>query len=1047
SAVGTYTIRFRLTPGTGSTCTTVTADVNVTTSQLPQSSNAGTPQLLACNIFETHLAGNHPFTGTGLWTVVRYPAGHPPSLYHPEDDTSFIYNMYPGVYRLRWTISNGIACPPSSNTTRIIVASATPSQADAGPDQTVCYGSPVRLQGNSPVLNEWGMWSVVPTGPVFSDPSDPKTIVTNLAINTLYTFTWKIINSCDTTEDQVNIQTSFSLGPPASNAGPDQCLQPSTVTTATLAGSNPSPGTGSWYQVPAPTPGVTITNPSLPNTTVTGLTPGTYRFEWVISYNSCSPTRDTVAITIADALTAPNAGPDRNICGDTIHLAGNLPGTGETGTWTQTAGGAGPVIEDPNSPTSAVTMLSAGYYQFNWTIRNGTCASSSDSVVFRISIPPSTAAAGNDRTLCGQDTLHLAATPPTAGAGTWSVVTAPNSPVFSGYNDPHAQVSGLITGTYTFRWTVTGGPYCPNSADDVTFTVYAAANAGPDQSLCDATTIELTGNTASVGVWTNISGPSVPVITPTVPASNKSTASGLVTGSYVFQYTVSYPGCSSSDQVTITISGQPTTAVTGPEQFLCKLTTPYTISLSANTPAPGHGTGAWSRIWPVSDPGASFSNVNNPMATYGPASAGLYIFKWTITDGTCSSSSELRVNLYDPPTPSNAGSGQTICGTVATMAANTPVAGIGTWTQVSGPNAASFTSVILPTTTVTGLIEGNYVFRWTIKNGTVCDSSTSTVAIVVHENPGAPLAGPDQRFCETTPPIQATLAGNTISPGTGQWSQAATDPVPGVTFSNAASPTAIATFPGYGTYHLVWTASKPYTLPAPGTCTLTDTVTIQVDRTPTVADAGPDISTCRFAPVFLAGTAPSVGTGTWSVDPASTGPGSPTFVSPHSPTTQVLGTSVGIYLFNWIVSNGVCLPDTDQVQVTILNFPPIAIAGSNKEICNGTSVQMNGNYPGVSPNFGTWSQTDGPVTVSFTDPNSPTTMVTGITAQGIYTVRWTVSNGGCSSFDEINITKYPDVALTCPENQTICDGGTATLSVSATGGSGTYVYTWESGPS
>jgi len=405
------------------------------------------------------------------------------------------------------------------------------------------------------------------------------------------------------------------------------------------------------------------------------------------------------------------------------------------------------------------------------------------------------------------------------------------------------------------------------------------------------------------------------------------------------------------------------------------------------------------------------------------------------------------VNLYDPPTPSNAGSGQTICGTVATMAANTPVAGIGTWTQVSGPNAASFTSVILPTTTVTGLIEGNYVFRWTIKNGTVCDSSTSTVAIVVHENPGAPLAGPDQRFCETTPPIQATLAGNTISPGTGQWSQAATDPVPGVTFSNAASPTAIATFPGYGTYHLVWTASKPYTLPAPGTCTLTDTVTIQVDRTPTVADAGPDISTCRFAPVFLAGTAPSVGTGTWSVDPASTGPGSPTFVSPHSPTTQVLGTSVGIYLFNWIVSNGVCLPDTDQVQVTILNFPPIAIAGSNKEICNGTSVQMNGNYPGVSPNFGTWSQTDGPVTVSFTDPNSPTTMVTGITAQGIYTVRWTVSNGGCSSFDEINITKYPDVALTCPENQTICDGGTATLSVSATGGSGTYVYTWESGPS
>jgi len=1053
SAVGTYTIRFRISPGTGAACNTVTADVNVTTSQLAQSSNSGTPQILACNIFQTHLAGNHAFKGTGLWTEVSHPAGHPASIYHPTDDTSFIYNLYPGVYRFRWTISYGTACPPNFDDTRVIVVAATPSQADAGPDQTVCYGSPIIMQGNSPLLNEWGEWTVDPPGPAFSDPTAPDAIVNNLALNTLYTFTWTIYNACGSTTDDVNIQTNFDPGPLQADAGPDQCIYPATVTTATLAGNDPGPGTGTWRQVPAPTPPVTITNPTLSNTTITGLAPGTYQFEWAIMYNGCGPTLDTVIITITNPVTPSSAGGDRDICGDTIHLAGNLPAGGEFGVWTQTSGNAGPVIEDPDSPTSAVTMFIPGFYQFNWTISNGACSANADSVIFRVSVPPSLANAGPDRTLCGQDTVNLAAITPTAGTGSWNVVSSPNSPVFSDFADPHAQVSGLITGTYTFRWTITGGPYCPNSTDDVTITVYAAANAGADHSYCDATTVELTGNAGSVGVWTNISGPNVPVITPTAPASNKSTASPLVTGTYVFEYNVSYTGCSSSDQVSITISGQPTTASAGPEQFLCKLTTPYYITLHGNKPEPGHGTGMWSRLWPVSDPGASFSDPTDSLATYGPATAGLYIFQWTITDGTCSSSAQVRVNLYDPPTPSNAGSNQEICGTLTTMDANLPAAGLGSWTQVSGPNTALFTSVIIPDTDVSGLIEGSYLFRWTIKNGTVCDSSTSTVTVKVHTNPGAPLAGPDQNFCETAPPISTTLAGNTISPGTGLWSQALTDPVQGVTFDNAASPVVVATFPGYGIYHLIWTATNPYTLPDIGNCILNDEVVITIDQNPSDPDAGTDFSRCRFANVSMNATAAAIGSGIWTVDPLSTGPGPVTFVDPDSPTTMILGTGVGIYLFNWTITNGLCPPKTDQVQVTILDFPPTAIAGPNQNICNLSYTFMAGNSPGSLPNFGTWSQVagapGGPATLTFVNPNSPTTEVTGFTLEGTYKVIWTISNGGCTTADTIQITKYPDVTLTCPSDAMICNGGTQTLTVIASGGAGpgTYIYQWESNTS
>lgn len=896
SGAGTYMIRFRVMPGTGSGCVTATEDVFITTSRSPQGSNSGTPQLLACNVNATHLAGNEAYRGTGEWTVYRWPGepnyptdippGYPPTIADPTLHNTLISDLYPGIYGFQWLITNGSECPPSASATRVIVAYDELLVADAGHDQTVCYGAPLMLHGNFPTLNEWGSWSVVPAGPTFSDPANAHAIVNNLALNTLYTFTWTILNVCDTTSDDVQIQTTFDLGPVRADAGPDQC-QPITTTEVTLHGNDARPGTGTWTQIPDANPPVIITNPADSVTTVTGMTPGTYRFEWVHSRNGCMSIPDTVTITISGPVTPSSAGADRNFCGTNATLAANAANpanVGEIGTWTQTVGNAGPFFDDIHSPTTNVGPLTTGYYQFNWTITNGACSVNSDSVILRVSVPPSLAVAGPDQTICGANAVDLAADVITAGTGSWSV-SGPNSPSFSSYTDALAHVSGLITGIYSFTWTVTGGPYCPNSTDYVQITVYAGANAGTDKSYCDATLVELTGDIGSVGEWTFVSGTTTPTITPTVPASNKATAAPLVTGTYSFTYTVSYPGgCTSSDDLLITISGQPTTANAGPEQFLCKDVAPYTIHFAANTPDPGHGTGQWSRIWPVVDPDplAAFSDVSAPSGTYTTTTSGLFIFKWTITDGTCTSSSEVRVNLYDPPTPSDAGGDQEVCGTQTTMEANLPTAGIGSWTQVSGPNAAVFTSTILPNTTVTGLIEGTYEFRWTIKNGTVCDSSTSTVNVVVHTNPGTPHAGLDKEFCETT--LTYKLAGNTISPGTGRWYQSSADPIQTVTFSDPASSTATATFTVSETYHLIWEASNPY---SGGSCILTDTVVITINQSPSTANAGVDFTKCRFAPVTMNATAPTAGVGTWTVNPGSTGPGPITFLSPHSPTSQV----------------------------------------------------------------------------------------------------------------------------------------------------------------
>jgi hypothetical protein len=79
-----------------------------------------------------------------------------------------------------------------------------------------------------------------------------------------------------------------------------------------------------------------------------------------------------------------------------------------------------------------------------------------------------------------------------------------------------------------------------------------------------------------------------------------------------------------------------------------------------------------------------------------------------------------------PPTTANAGPDQNVCGSSATLAANAPTVGTGTWSVVSG--TGTFANANDPNTTVTGLTPGPNVFRWTITNG-ACPPSSDDVTI------------------------------------------------------------------------------------------------------------------------------------------------------------------------------------------------------------------------------------------------------------------------------------------------------------------------------
>ncbi|MBF4516938.1 gliding motility-associated C-terminal domain-containing protein [Flavobacterium sp. ANB] len=1022
---GTYIVRLIKAPNPGSQCETIYDDVAIVASVTPTTSSAGTTQTLPCNATSATLAGNIAVRGKGKWSQVSGPSTV--TFLNVTDPTTLVTPLVSGKYVFRWTISGGEACSVSQSTSEIIVSNATPTTSLAGNDQSICFGSPVQLQGNTTLSSETGTWTVSPsTGITFSNINDPNSTASGLAQNTAYTFTWTIVNGCGSSADSVNVITNNTQGA-NSNAGPDQCVATGT-TSITLAANNPAPGNGLWTQTAGSA--ATITNPTQYNTTVTGLSDGNYEFKWTVSNVGCTDGEDTVAITIAAAITVAQAGTDQRICNNAVTtVTGNTPAAGESGLWELVSGGDGPIITNPTSPTTTITGLTPGSWVYKWTISRGICAASSDSVQLNIDEGPSAAIAGNDQVVCNQSSVTLDATPPTTGSGIWSLITGPNSPVFSNSRSATSTLSGLITGEYILEWTTYNGSNCPENKDQVSIKVTEVAAAGSDFSTCLEGPLYLVGNATSTGIWSYVSGGSgAPTITPT--GNNSAAVTGLIPGVYVFRYTIPAQGScpETSDDIQVTVNGQITTTPNaGPDQSFCDAG-PSAIVLAASALDVGT-TGKWTKL---SGPAAgSFADDTNPNTIFTNPGYGTYVFNWTVSSGSCNESDQIRIENFQPPSPAVVEGDNAICGSVTELTATPPTVGTGKWTQVSGPTTAVFSSEILPTTIVSNLTQtgGVYVFNWTVTNGTVCTPTSSNVQITVTADLTVPEAGADQTICQSS---TAVLAANTITVGTGEWSQFS-GPNTG-SFSNMANPTATFTPNGAGTYVLRWTARNL-------SCEFFDDVTIIVDPLPTTSAAGTPISICEFQALNLNANAPTVGTGLWT---QISGPSTAVFETPNSPTTAVFGTQTGVYEFQWTISNGSCPPSSSTVSVTINPLPPLADAGIDQTICNVSTATLNGNNP--SSGTGTWTFVSNPGnTALITNPNNFNTTVTNISI-GTTRLKWTISNGACTAYsDEVNIVRPADLITSALTNDsTICEGGTITLNTTPSGSVAPYTYQWQS---
>jgi len=967
-------------------CASSVASVTITVDPAPTIASAGSNQTLCISTPTALMSGNTPAIGTGSWTVVSGSG----TITNTTLENTTITNLGLGVNVFAWTISNN--CSSSTSTVSVAV-DQIPTAALAGSNQTICITSPsTTLNGNTPVTGN-GIWTLASGSGTITSPSTAVTTVTNIGLGT-NVFDWTISNgACPSSVSSITITVD-----PAStiaNAGPNQTICISSG-TALMAANNAAIGTGSWSVVSG---SGTFANINLETTTVSGLAPGNNIYAWTI-FSGCGSTTSTVSVFVDQLPTTAVAGSNQTICisSPSTTLNGNSPIVG-TGIWTLASGSG--TITSPNTAVTTVTNIGLGTNVFDWTITNGSCASSVSSITITVDPSPTIANAGPNQTICiSSASAVMAANNAAVGTGSWSVVSGGGT--FANINLETTNVTGLALGSNIFAWTIFSG--CGSTTSTVSVFVDqlpTIATAAASQTICIGNpTATINGNvpTVGTGTWTLVSGSG----TITAPSSAVTTVTNLAIGDNVFEWSITNGVCAASvANVTITVDPPSIAANAGPNQTVCVSSGAVMAANSATV-----GTGSWSIV----SGSGTFANINLETTNVTGLGLGNNIFAWTISSTCGSSVSNVTITVDQAPTTAVASANQTICinNPTVSISGNVPTVGTGTWTLVSGNG--TITTPGNAVTTVTNLGIGVNIFEWSITNG-VCPPSTSQVQITVDPLPTIAAAGPNQTVCVSS---GVTMAANAAAVGTGSWSVVSGSG----TFANINLETTTISGLGIGNNVFAWTIFS--------NCgSSTSNVTVTVHQVPTTASATADQTICVSTPtVSITGNVPAVGTGTWTLIS-----GSGTITTPGNAVTTVTNLAVGINVFEWSISNGVCAPSTATVQITVDPMPTTPLAGSNQTICAITTVTMNANVPAIGT--GSWTVVSGTGVIAST--TLANTSISGLSA-GVNVFAWTISNN-CSSLTStvsITINSAASVANAGPD-QNFCGNTTATLNGNSPG--------------
>lgn len=399
-------------------------------------------------------------------------------------------------------------CAGDTQTVQIMVsAGATP--ANAGTDQKLCAALQTVLNGNAPTVGT-GEWIQVSGPPsTIVSPATNTTPITGLVLDSVYRYVWQITaanSTCGISRDTVAIFVRRQTI--QADAGDSVSVCISAGNTYTLRGNQPrSYETGTWSIVSSSfSLAPAFTDRNNPGSNINGLRPGTVVLRWMIASDApgCSPTSDTMRILISDLTPAANAGRDTTLCNQSTYtLFGNNP-LNVTGTWSVLPGSTA-TITDPSRYNSTITQLSAGVNHIVWTLTNGVCQPSHDTVSITV-LPELVNVIENDtRTICLGQPVTINGNTPTGGNGSYQYQwqSSANNIFFT--NIPGATFSNLtISPTITtyYRRIVNSLP-CSKASDTITVIVQpgiSANNINSSPSVCINTpAAPITGSVPSGG--------------------------------------------------------------------------------------------------------------------------------------------------------------------------------------------------------------------------------------------------------------------------------------------------------------------------------------------------------------------------------------------------------------------------------------------------------------------------------------------------------------------------------------------------------------------
>jgi len=881
-----------------------------------------------------------PVGATGSWSAITGAA----NFVNGNNPTTIASGFAPDQNILRWTISNNGCVFYDS----IIIDNQKPTVAYAGIDQSICSISGT-LNGNTPSIGT-GTWTVTTGSATFSDINDSKTAFTNLGIGNNI-LRWTISKGICSSIDEITISNNMVNV----NAGIDQVI---CDRTTTLEADEPLTETGNWSVASG---SAVFVNNKLHNTIVTGLAEGVNELIWNLNYNSCISS-DTVSIT-NDSPTKADAGPDQIINVDFTTLQGNIPTKG-VGTWSLISGSA--TIVNTNLNNTNVTGLALGENIFRWTTVNNSCISYDDVTITNAST--SATDAGEDRSICS-DATELDGSEPAFGFGEWSVIQG--SAIFADASDPKTAVTNLTKGNNTLRWSIWENGW---ESDDVIISNDSptSANAGSDQNVCaDSTYLSANNPIIGTGKWTILNGSGI-FENDTIYNTK---VSSLTKGDNVFKWTITNKSCSSSALVTIT-NNLPSESYAGEDQTICT----STITLSPNTPSIGVGE------WSVVSGSANFDGNNISKLASGPNT-----LRWSIVNNGCTTHNDIVITNNEPSN-ANAGADKTICYDSLTLAASTPVIGSGIWSAQSG--SASIADIYNPTSTVTNINQGINAFRWTVSymGCTKYDEVVITNAYV------QATTGIDQNICDKSTVLEA----NNPADGFGTWSVLGGSG--SAIFENASQPDTRVSGLDQGENILRWTIVNDI-------CISYSDVSI-TNNLPTESFAGADQSLCVDTTILQANN-PLIGTGQWSILS-----GSANIDASNNPISSIKELGFGVNTLRWTITNNGCI-STDEV-IILNNSAITSIAGIDQVICADSS-ELHANDPAFGTGY--WSVVSGSAT--FYDQNNYKTKVKNLN-QGQNTLRWVISNGTCSTSDELTITNNSPTHAIAGADQIVC-GNTTNL--------------------